>query len=80
MEGRITERVTDATITLGDGELVPLFTEASQAWKVEFDDGSSALVVVRRAVIESYEREGLEQMVVDRAAELVGAGVNAARL
>jgi hypothetical protein len=80
MIGRITYRANDATLRLGDGEIVPLFSDVSQGWKVDFDDGRSATVVVRREFIETYERSGLEQMVVDRAAELVAAGVDAARL
>ena len=80
MIGRIAERAQGGDIILSDGEFVPLFAEGSQAWKVDFDDGRSASVVVRREFIETYERHGLEQMVVDRAAHLVAAGMNAARL
>ncbi|MFL5963788.1 MAG: hypothetical protein ACJ757_12935 [Gaiellaceae bacterium] len=80
MIGRITQRLTDSTLVLGNGELVPLFAEVSQGWQVDFDDGRAATVVVRRAFIETYEQAGLEQTVVDRAAELVAVGIDAARL
>jgi hypothetical protein len=78
--GRITHKSNEEMITLGDGERVSLFAEASEAWTVDFEGSREATVVVRRPFIETYARRELEQFVVDRAAELAAAGVASARL